>query len=299
MTNTEAMERICKIVTLEASDNRMELVQPSEMLEALGFDSLGKHTLSMRLEDEFHIDIECGTEDAWTTVQDVIDSVSNELGLKTPEEWADYATGAIPDQAAKISNGKEYGCSLTPLGLAYVALKLNGEVGEFAEHVGKAMRDDGLISLGEAHHPAYNDHLKIIEYASISDERRSLIIKEIENLVWTQLKKGQVQNAKRVLLYGDQTAIVELENGRYTVIGRHHSPNGGFAVLNYGLDHFSQAVLHGLARMGVLDKKQVAAHIATTGERSKARERKQDMRRIRELCEANGIPVPEGVKENE
>lgn len=66
----------------------------------------------------------------------------------------------------------------TPLGLAYVALKLNGEAGELAEHVGKAMRDDGLIDL-EPHgdfHAAY--------FEKLTPERRSLIIKEIGDICW-------------------------------------------------------------------------------------------------------------------
>lgn len=58
----------------------------------------------------------------------------------------------------------------TPLGLAYVALKLNGEAGEFAEHVGKAMRDDGLMAFADRVH--------------LEPERRELLIKEIGDVLW-------------------------------------------------------------------------------------------------------------------
>jgi NTP pyrophosphatase (non-canonical NTP hydrolase) len=64
----------------------------------------------------------------------------------------------------------------TPLGLAYVALKMNGEAGEFAEHVGKAMRDDGLICDGSEE----NDH-----YGSpLTPERRTLLVKEVGDVLW-------------------------------------------------------------------------------------------------------------------
>jgi NTP pyrophosphatase (non-canonical NTP hydrolase) len=59
-----------------------------------------------------------------------------------------------------------YPGQLTPVGLAYVALKMNGEAGEFAEHVGKAMRDDDLLALG------------------LIPERRELLIKEIGDVLW-------------------------------------------------------------------------------------------------------------------
>lgn len=69
-----------------------------------------------------------------------------------------------------------YPGSGTPLGLAYVALKLNGEAGEFAEHVGKAMRDDGLMCDGTMEHDWYGSPL--------TPERRKLIIKEIGDVLW-------------------------------------------------------------------------------------------------------------------
>jgi len=55
----------------------------------------------------------------------------------------------------------------SPLGLIYVALKGAGEAGEFAEHVGKAMRDDGFAGDGE-----------------LTPERRALLIKEIGDELW-------------------------------------------------------------------------------------------------------------------
>lgn len=55
----------------------------------------------------------------------------------------------------------------TALGLVYVALKMNGEAGEFAEHVGKAMRDDGLMEHG------------------VPDTARHLaLVKEIGDVLW-------------------------------------------------------------------------------------------------------------------
>lgn len=54
----------------------------------------------------------------------------------------------------------------TTMGLMYVALKMNGEAGEFAEHVGKALRDDGLAERG------------------LVDTRRVALIKEIGDELW-------------------------------------------------------------------------------------------------------------------
>jgi NTP pyrophosphatase (non-canonical NTP hydrolase) len=53
-----------------------------------------------------------------------------------------------------------------PLGLMYCALKLNGEAGELAEHVGKAMRDDAFGP------------------EPLTTARRELIIKELGDVLW-------------------------------------------------------------------------------------------------------------------
>lgn len=70
----------------------------------------------------------------------------------------------------------------TALGLAYVALKLNGEAGELAEHVGKAMRDDCLIQDGYRDPEAALSPCLVT--GELTDARKELIIKEIGDQLW-------------------------------------------------------------------------------------------------------------------
>lgn len=67
----------------------------------------------------------------------------------------------------------------TPLGLAYCALKLNGEAGELAEHVGKAMRDDGLVPVGEG-------TLSLMAHldGKLTSARMALVVKEVGDVLW-------------------------------------------------------------------------------------------------------------------
>lgn len=62
----------------------------------------------------------------------------------------------------------------TALGLNYAALKLNGESGELAEHVGKAMRDDALITRKGAD----------VTLGQLTKERHALIVKEVGDVLW-------------------------------------------------------------------------------------------------------------------
>lgn len=68
----------------------------------------------------------------------------------------------------------------TPIGLAYVALKGAGEAGEFAEHVGKAMRDDDMVTVGTERGDGSNDVL----FQELTSERKDFLIKEIGDQLW-------------------------------------------------------------------------------------------------------------------
>lgn len=66
----------------------------------------------------------------------------------------------------------------SPLGLMYVALKLNGEAGELAEHVGKAMRDDDFAKT------AWDVDKGPFLDGQLTPERKALIIKEVGDNLW-------------------------------------------------------------------------------------------------------------------
>lgn len=120
-------------------------------------------------------------------------------------------------------------------------------------------------------------------------------IEEIDSIHWTQLRKGRVQAARRVLAVTDTAVIVELANGTYTVAGFRHAPNGKWAVMGYGLDRFTGAVLDGLVKIGVLTKEQVSAHKKAEQERSNARNTKYSIDRLKEACKQLGIAVPKAA----
>lgn len=98
----------------------------------------------------------------------------NKLNLSEIENFAEFPQ---MDKYQNVASGSAiYPGRGTFLGLNYCALKLNGEAGELAEHVGKAMRDDGLISaIGFG--PGF-------EFGDLTPERRELIIKEVGDCLW-------------------------------------------------------------------------------------------------------------------
>jgi hypothetical protein len=91
-----------------------------------------------------------------------------------------YSCNAIDQYQAIATKSAIYPGQSTPLGLAYVALKLNGEAGEFAEHVGKAMRDDNYIKLTGTHINKTHG----VDFNSLNADRHLKLLKEIGDILW-------------------------------------------------------------------------------------------------------------------
>lgn len=88
--------------------------------------------------------------------------------------FEDYETAAV---STAIYPGQG-----TAVGLMYCALKLNGEAGELAEHVGKAMRDDDLV--GVTRQLISGDEIVSASVGDLTPDRRELILKEIGDCLW-------------------------------------------------------------------------------------------------------------------
>lgn len=84
----------------------------------------------------------------------------------------------------------------TPIGLDYVALKGCGEAGEFAEHVGKAMRDDRLINVVDG----------AVSFEPLTPERHAALVKEIGDQLWYLAAKCNELNITLA-----QAALVNIE----------------------------------------------------------------------------------------
>lgn len=85
-------------------------------------------------------------------------------------------TRNLLDQYQKIAGQSAvYPGKGTPIGLMYVALKGAGEAGEFAEHVGKALRDDDLVRVDSVH---------TVHMGGLTPDRREALIKECGDQLW-------------------------------------------------------------------------------------------------------------------
>jgi NTP pyrophosphatase (non-canonical NTP hydrolase) len=105
----------------------------------------------------------------------------------TDQDLADFEDGGTFDDYMRLASRTAiYPGQRTALGLVYVALKLNGEAGEFAEHVGKAIRDDGIVTLVEEW-DCEDEDCNFSAYLTrdyLTPKRREALIKELGDICW-------------------------------------------------------------------------------------------------------------------
>lgn len=98
-------------------------------------------------------------------------------------ESNNYPVNALDEYQRIATKTAIYPGHGTPLGLDYVALKGAGEAGEFAEHVGKAMRDDSLIEIIRMGHDL-DEGRAVVKFNPLTEKRRLALIKEVGDQLW-------------------------------------------------------------------------------------------------------------------
>ncbi len=103
----------------------------------------------------------------------------------TDQDIANFEeSGTFDDYLKLASRTAIYPGQGTALGLMYIGLKLNGEAGEFAEHVGKALRDDNLVDSSGPLWEEYQQISFLPASEALTTERRELLIKELGDICW-------------------------------------------------------------------------------------------------------------------
>jgi len=111
--------------------------------------------------------------------------MTDPINIITDDDLTDFGACIFHDNALDEYQKIATKCAIypgqdSPFGLIYVALKGAGEAREFAEHVGKAMRDDNL-GMGVE----YNEFGSISgDYVKLTPERKELLIKEVGDQLW-------------------------------------------------------------------------------------------------------------------
>lgn len=114
--------------------------------------------------------------------------MTDPINIITNDDLTDFGARIFHDNALDEYQKIATKCAIypgqdSPFGLIYVALKGAGEAGEFAEHVGKAMRDDTLIK------PVSEDGCEQIDARAffagqLTKERHELLVKEVGDQLW-------------------------------------------------------------------------------------------------------------------
>jgi len=120
-------------------------------------------------------------------------------------------------------------------------------------------------------------------------------IGSIDRIRFTKLRTGRPAKVVRALDLGNGGVLLELEGKAFSVVGLRQadSINGNWAVLGYGNTTPTKAVLYGLAKMGVITRDDVRAHLKRVAEVKAKQERKYALDSLKRSCETLGIPVPE------